>query len=169
MEGVYAGPTGHGPGGASGTRKSGRGGLRHSLGAGAGAAPLRGARGGHTPWGMYIRPARPYIPPAEAGLGARPEEGARRAGGQGAVRHRAERASQPSAHAPLRRHDSSYTSHTKNALATPEGVEGDASQKLPPRAEKCSVHYTFSVDSPLRPRSPVEILGWEGLSPCSCG
>jgi len=98
---------------------------------GRGGAPPRRARRAYALGDVYTSGVAIYTSRrGGARPGARPQEGARRAGGQGAVRHRAERASQPSAHTPRRRHDGRYAP-TKNALATPEGVEGDTSQKLP--------------------------------------
>jgi hypothetical protein len=175
--GVYVGPTGHGPGGAaplgSGKAAEGASGTPSARGPGRRGRQRPSATraaGIYTPWGMYIPPARPYIPPAEAGRGS--AQGPRKVPDAWAAK--AQSGIGRNAHpnqAPIRRDADTTpaTHHTKNALATPEGVEGDTSQKLPPRAEKCSVHYSFSVDSPLRPRSPVEILGREVSSACSCG
>jgi len=81
---------------------------------------------------MYIHPAWPYIPPAEAGRG--PAQGPRKGPDARAAKAQSGigRNAQPN-QAPTRRgaDTTADTRPTKNALATPEGVEGDTFQKLP--------------------------------------
>jgi len=111
-EGASGTPSARGPGGAAGN------------------VPPRRARRAYALGDVYTSGAAIYTSRRGARPGARPEEGARRAAAK------AQSGTGRNAHpnqAPTRRgaDTTADTRPTKNALATPEGVEGDASQKLP--------------------------------------